>query len=299
MPEHFSGGSDKTIGKLIILEEYLDVYTTIMQSHWDSELWYVDTHAGTGKTTIDEYGVIIDGSALRAVAQYQDQFDGYYFYEIDQERFTTLHETLADEVAGVEFEVYEKDPDHREAFDVAYCDDPQIAVIRMDSNEGASWLAENSDDGRHWFTFVDPKGLTAKRETIDTLIDRQFIDILITYQTTGILRSAAEGAEHAHQAVTRTIGDADWPHAATPDEYVEEYKQRIRRDSSFSIESKPMLSEHDRSVRFDLVFASRNDEACRIMKEEIMEQSRLLDKITEEIEEARVSQEQSGLSDFI
>ena len=50
MCEHFSGGDLKTAAKLVILEEYLDVYTTILDSNWDDDLWYVDTHAGTGKT---------------------------------------------------------------------------------------------------------------------------------------------------------------------------------------------------------------------------------------------------------
>ncbi|MFB6103340.1 MAG: hypothetical protein ABEJ73_12360, partial [Haloplanus sp.] len=80
MTEHFSGGSLKTAAKLVILEEYLDAYTTIMDANWENEVWYVDTHAGTGRTVIDEYGTTIDGSAIRAIENYQDSFDGLYVF---------------------------------------------------------------------------------------------------------------------------------------------------------------------------------------------------------------------------
>lgn len=298
MTEHFSGGSDKTIGKLIILEEYLDVYTTIMKKRWDGELWYVDTHAGTGRTRIDNYDITVDGSTIRAIDQYGDAFDGFYFYEINSDHFTTLHETLEARFNAIQFDVYPKQPDNGESFDVAYCDEPRVVIMQKDSNQGARWLAEQSKDYRHWFTFVDPKGLTAKKETLDKLIEREYIDILITYQTTGVLRSAAEGADHAYSAVTRTIGDNDWPHAGSPDEYVQLYKEKLEENPDFETVSKPMLSERDKRNRFDLVFASKNQTARGIMKDDIMEQDNLPDKITEEIEEAREYEEQSGLGDF-
>lgn len=90
MTKHFSGGDLKTAAKLVILEEYLNVYTTIMDANWDwGGLWYVDTHAGTGKTHIDEKGINIDGSAIRAIEGHQDTFDRFYLYELDEENFST------------------------------------------------------------------------------------------------------------------------------------------------------------------------------------------------------------------
>ena len=39
MAEHFDGGDLKTAAKLVIFEEYLDAYTTILDKHWKQEKW--------------------------------------------------------------------------------------------------------------------------------------------------------------------------------------------------------------------------------------------------------------------
>lgn len=277
MARHFEGGSQKTVAKLVILEEYLNIYTSIMTSQWGGELWYVDTHAGTGKTLIDNADRLVPGSPIRAIENHEKDFDAFYFYEVDSENFTMLHETLETEF-DLNFEVREAKPDDAD-FQVAKSESPKVVIMQMDSNEGASFLAEKSNQNRHWFTFVDPKGLTAKKSTIDTLTNRGNMDILINYQTTGVMRSAA--AEHAHAAVTRTLGDDDWPEAGTPEEFVEEYKQRIETRSKYSAVTKAMESPQDRSWRFDLVFASINNTARELMKGR-MKQERLWEKAAEE-----------------
>ena len=102
----------------------------------------------------------------------------------------------------------------------------------MDSNDGAEFLVNNAGSSAHWMTFIDPKGLTAKRSTLDTLLDRGNVDIILNYQTTGVMRSAA--AEHAQDAVRRTMGDDEWPEAGTREEYVQIYKDEVKfKKSSF------------------------------------------------------------------
>lgn len=289
MGKHFEGGSLKTAAKLVILEEYLDAYTTIMDNNWSGELWYVDTHAGTGRTEIDDYGTTIDGSALRAIENHSDSFDGFYLYELDPGHFETLHETLAKKF-DIQFDVGPaRVEDHN--FPVARSEDPKTRILQMDSNDGVSFLAENSHENRHWFTFVDPKGLTAKRSTLDTLIQRSNMDILINYQTTGVMRSAAEGAEHAHDAVNRTHGDDDWPTDGDVEEYIDLYRNKLGENPSISpVISKKMVSPFDKSHRFDLVFASTNRTARKIMGD-IMTQDDLWSKANDEVG-------QSGLGDF-
>jgi three-Cys-motif partner protein len=289
MTEHFSGGDLKTAAKLVILDEYLDVYTTIMDKNWRGEKWYIDSHAGTGKTEVNDNGVTIDGSAILAIENYADSFDRFYLYELDEDHFHKLHETLSDRF-GIEFDVYPTAVDD-EDFLVARCDDPYIRIMQMDSNRGATFLADNANDHHHWFVFIDPKGLTAKKATLDTLIERSNMDILVTYQTTGVLRSAAEGAEHAHGAVTRTMGDDDWPSAATAEEYVQVYKEKLEENESIApVKTKELVSPNDARQRFDLVFACTNDRVREIM-EEIMEQDSLWEKASERMG-------QPGLSGF-
>ncbi|WP_162354513.1 three-Cys-motif partner protein TcmP [Natrialba swarupiae] len=288
MSNHFSGGDLKTAAKLVILEEYLDVYTTILDSNWEwGGLWYVDTHSGTGKTHIDEKGIDIDGSAIRAIEDYQESFDKFYLYELDEDHFHTLHETLAKRF-DLTFDVGPVDtPD--EDFLVARCDDPYIRIMQMDSNEGVSFLADHANNRAHWFTFIDPKGLTAKRSTLDTLLDRGNVDILLNYQTTGVMRSAA--AEHAHGAVRRTMGDDDWPEAGSREEYVQIYKEKLEENKEIQpVLTKGLESPDDKRCRFDLIFACTNDGARSAM-ESIMDQDTLWEKAHDEFG-------QSGLGDF-
>ncbi|WP_420183090.1 three-Cys-motif partner protein TcmP (plasmid) [Haloarcula sp. KBTZ06] len=288
MCEHFSGGDLKTAAKLVILEEYLDVYTTILDSNWDDDLWYVDTHAGTGKTHIDERGIDLDGSAIRSIEHYQDFFDRFYFYELDEDHFHTLHETLANRF-GLSFDVGPVGVED-EDFLVARCDDPYIRIMQTDSNDGVSFLANHANNSAHWMTFIDPKGLTAKRSTLDTVLERGNVDIILNYQTTGVMRSAA--AEHAHDAVRRTMGDDDWPEAGSNDDYIRIYKEKLEENEEIRpVLSKRLVSPDDERCRFDLVFACTNDGARSAM-DDIMNQDELWEKASEEMG-------QSGLSGFM
>lgn len=287
MTDHFDGGDLKTAAKLVILEEALDIYTTIMDANWDYQNWYVDTHAGTGKTRINDQGINVDGSAIIALDEYSDSFDRFYFYELNDDNFDKLVDTLSDKF-GLDFDVGPARVDG-ESFRVARSDDPYIRIMQMDSNDGVSFLAENAAERHHWFTFVDPKGLTAKRDTLDTMIDRGNMDILLNYQTTGVMRSAA--AEHAHGAVTRTMGDEDWPNAASRDEYVDVYKNKLEENQSIApVKSKELVSPHDERVRFDLVFACTNSRVREII-EGVMHQEELWSKANDKIG-------QSGLGEW-
>ncbi|WP_227380299.1 three-Cys-motif partner protein TcmP [Haladaptatus halobius] len=288
MTEHFSGGDEKTAAKLVSHEEYLDVYTTILDIHWDTGLWYIDTHAGTGKTIVNDNGLTIDGSAIQAIENYSDYFERFYLYELSEDHFHKLHETLADRFR-LEFDVYET-PSEDHDFLVAACDNPYIRIMQMDSNEGVNFLAEHSRSNPHWFAFIDPKGLTAKRSTLDTLLERGNVDILLNYQSTGVMRSAA--AEHSRDAVRRTMGDDEWPRAGSAEEYVQLFKEKLDENRAIRpVLTKDLVSPHDERCRFDLVFACKNDGARNAM-EDIMNQDTLWEKASNRMG-------QSGLGDFV
>lgn len=261
MSEHFSGGTLKTPAKLIILDWYLKEYVNIMEKNW-SEYWYVDTHAGTGKTECGN-GALIDGSAIRVLNNHADNFDRFYFYELNERHFQTLHRTLSKQF-GYDFEVSEAKPDDAD-FLVARHEEPYIRIMQMDSNEGVSFLAEKARSNAHWFTFVDPKGLTAKKSTLDTLIQRGHMDILINYQTTGVMRNAAKKTEHGHDAVDRTMGENEWPTDGSEQDYVDLYKELLEQNTDWEVNPKNMENPRDDSYRFDLVFASASSVAHEIM----------------------------------
>lgn len=288
MTEHFSGGDKKTAAKLVVHEEYLDVYTTILDKHWDSGLWYIDTHAGTGKTVVNDEGYTVDGSAIQVLENYSDFFDRFYFYELDEDHFHKLHQTLADRF-NLDFDVYTTKNDDYD-FLVAACNEPRIRIMQMDSNEGVSFLAKNARENPHWFAFIDPKGLTAKRSTLDTLLERGNVDILLNYQSTGVMRSAA--ADHAQDAVRQTMGDDDWPSAGSAEEYVQLFKEKLEENPEIRpVLTKKLVSPHDERYRFDLVFACTNSGARNAM-EDIMNQDTLWKKASDRMG-------QSGLGDFV
>lgn len=287
MSGHFSGASQKTAAKLVVLEETLDIYTTIILSNWRVSPWYIDTHAGTGRTEISD-SITIDGSAIIALENHAQDFERFYFYELNTDHFHLLHETLSDRF-DYEFEV---SPVNIDGYDflVARHEDPYIRILNQDSNDGVQFLTEHTASDSHWFVFIDPRGLTARRDTLDALIQRGNVDILLNYQSEGPMRSAA--AEHAESAVSRQHGDDDWPDAGSPDEYVEAYKQKLEENEKVApIISEPFEDPQGDGMRFDLVFACQNDEVTDIIHGR-MTQDSLWEKASERTG-------QSGLSDFV
>ena len=290
MTDHFEVSDLKTAAKIVILEEYIDIYTTIMDSNWSGERWYIDSHAGTGRTKIRDYDTTIDGSTIVALDNHTDSFDKFYFYELDGASFEKLHETIADKF-GYEFEVGPVRSEG-EDFTVARCDDPYIRIMQTDSNKGMQFLADHSNRNNHWFVFVDPKGLTAKRSTLDTLIDRSNLDLLVTYQTSGAHRNAGDDANHAHDAMERTMGDEDWPDTDDRNDIAEAYKEKLEENESIRpVKKKELVNPNDKRMRFDLVFACENETAREIMKEDIMDQDGLWNKANDKVG-------QSGLDGF-
>lgn len=278
MPDYYSGGGEKTIAKLVILDKYLDAYMNIMgkEKNWSGEKWYVDTHSGTGYTS--EFDVPIPGSTLRGL---DHGFDRYYFYEKSREHFRILRDTLADRL-DVSFEMSSLNGSSTE---YAMCDDPRIMIYNMDCNEGVKWLVNNSRQNSHWFTFIDPQQLTVERKLLEELMSRGNMDILYNFQTTGFTRAGAEDAEHGHEKVELNVGD-DFPADASEDRWVEWAKETIFGPTEFDTTSRKMISEGDSSWRYDLIFASANGTAEKIM-DDIMSGSKIKDDIQEEILEWR------------
>jgi three-Cys-motif partner protein len=277
MVDHFEGGDIKTAAKLAVLDDYLKPYIDIIKSNF-GECWYIDTHAGTGKTYVNDNS-LINGSAIRAIRGYAEDFDGFYLYEFDPDHFEKLHTTLAEEF-GIDFDVRPvKDEDSD--FLIARCDDPQIRIMNADSNEGVQWLSRKSSRSRHWFAFVDPQGLTVQKETLDSLIDRGNVDILLNYQTTGVMRNAADGAP-GHSAVEDTMGDRDWNIGMSSEEAVREMEGRLRERGNYDVTSKKCVSPRDPGYRFDLIFSCANETAISIM-DDILECEEFWSKAYDEI----------------
>lgn len=289
MSEYYSGGGEKTVAKAVILEKYISAYLNIMTKpdNWRGPKWYVDTHSGTGFTS--EYEVPIPGSVLRAL---DHDFDRFYFYELNGDRFQTLCDTIEDEL-GASFRFGEL-PDGQP---VACIDEPYVRVMNMDCNEGVKFLVSESNPHAHWFTFVDPEQLTVDIDLFKKLLRRGKMDILYNFQTSGFVRNTADGAEHSRDKVERNLGE-DYPENATADEHVQDFKESVIEDMGWKAASRKMVSEGSNPWRYDLIFASQNATGVKIM-DDIMDRS-LKEEVAEEIRQWRAESSlgQAGLENF-
>jgi len=283
MGKTFEGSTFKSGAKVTILDEYADIYTDILGSAWPEDLWYIETHAGTGVIDTGDYE--IDGSTITILKNYREDFAGFYFYEKRQEHFEELIQRLEAEF-GWTFEVSPLKPTEKN-FDVARLEEPYIRIMNADSNQNAPFLAENSNPERHWLVFIDQAGPTVEMDTIAAFLDRGHMDMLLTFPTTGIHRSA--GSEHSKHVVDNHYGGDDWTEDATMDERVEEFVAKIEERGEY----RPVITRELRwpqkpQSRFDLVFASGHPKARKLAKER-MQQEEIWDKARERLGMGNIS----------
>ncbi|WP_049944700.1 three-Cys-motif partner protein TcmP [Haloarcula marismortui] len=278
MTNSYSG--DKSIAKLIILEKYLDAYEKIMNKNWNSDLWYVDTHAGTGVTELPDYRLNIKGSPIRAL---DFDFDAYYLYELKKEHWESLCGAIEDHQdvslnyntidSGQEYAIKESDP--------------RILVFNMDSNSGVDWLIQKGNKSKHWFTFVDPQGLSVEWDLLQKLITRGNTDILYNFQTEGFVRNSSEEADHAHEALENALGE-DVPKGKSMDYYVNWFRKEKIEPLEYHTASRKMTSKGSSEWRYDLTFASGNETAVNNVMDNIMKnEATLRASIVDEIRSTR------------
>lgn len=286
--EHYDGGGDKTVAKLIVLRKYLWAYLNIVGS-W-GEPWYIDTHAATGRTNPFGGCLNMKGSSLVAL---EHDFDRYWFFENCSDDFDKLCSTIEEEedISLTETGEFSAMPYRQDS-------SRRISVVNGDSNKGVQMLVERYSDHIPWFIFMDPERVRdLKKEPILQLIERGTTDLLINFQTTGYVRSGAGDADHAWETVEECIGE-DFPIGGDPDDFVDHFKENVIGSTGYTAKSKRMISESDRSWRYDLVFAAGPEVATRIMGD-VMGKS-LRDEITEEIVDARsrTNSDQRGFEEY-
>lgn len=297
MSEHFSASDLKTAGKLFILRQYLKPYLTIIREYWDYVV-YVDTHAGSGKSTVFDDTVTLRGSPLLAMDEdTKGGFDEFVLFETDPERFEKLTSTIEEEYG------YTLDRKQlsfgSKSYKYALCENPKIRVLQVNSNVGVQIFAKESSDDHHWFTFVDPELLVhLDGETIDSLIERGNMDILINFHTTGVKRAAA--ADQARERAERYTGIDGLPEDLSLEEYAQKYCDELHEaNPEWNAIHKPMIDPRNPSYQFDMVFTSANKTARKIVND-IMSDEDFWSRSRSYLEEQRDEDDpsQSGLDDF-
>lgn len=279
VPNTYSG--DKSIAKLVILQKYLWAYKQILENNWNQDLWYVDTHAGTGVTELSDYRLNIPGSPIRALDY---DFDAYYLYELDSNHWESLCGAIEDHL---DIELTYRSLDTGEEYAIRDSG-PRILIYNMNSNEGVDWLIDKGNRDKHWFTFVDPEGLKdLEWDLLRKLIKRGHTDILYNFQTSGIVRNGSDGAEHAHDALEDAVGE-DVPRNRSQDFYVKWFRENKIEPLGYHTASRKMTSHGSSSWRYDLIFTSGNEVAVNNVMSDIMEnEAKLRADVVQEIEETR------------
>lgn len=241
----------------------------------------MDTHAGAGTTVLPDYRIKIEGSPIRAL---NHGFDAYYLYEIDKDHWNSLCGAIEDRlgcdlthselVSGDEYAIRDSDP--------------RILVFNMDSNDGVDWLIKHGNPNKHWFTFVDPEKIknSVQWELLQKLISRGQTDILYNFQSSGVVRTGADGAEHAHGALENALS-GDVPRGLSQDEYVKWFRKEKIEPLGYHTASRVMKTARS-NWRYDLIFASGNKPAVESVMKSIMDNEKTLRRdVVNEIEEAR------------
>lgn len=251
-----------------------------MDQNWTSDLWYVDTHAGTGVTELPDYRLNIKGSPIRAL---DFDFDAYYLYELNPDHWDSLCSAIEDHL---DLSLSYNTLDSGEEYAIKKSD-PRILVFNMDCNSGVDWLIRKGNNSKHWFTFVDPEGLSVEWELLQKLIDRGHTDILYNFQTEGYVRNSSEEADHAHDTLETSLGE-DVPKGKSMDFYVQWFMEEKVEPLGYHTASRKMTSKGSSEWRYDLIFTSGNETAVDNVMNDIMSNEKTLRaSVVEEIETTR------------
>ena len=298
MTDHYSASDLKTAGKLFILKQYLHPYLNIIHDHYEHVV-YVDTHAGTGKTTVLDDKITLQGSALLALGEEtKGGFDQYVFFEKDPDRIELLANTIEEEYNYPL--ITDSLPSGAKTYKSDLRDDPEIRMIQVNSNAGVQLLADLSNEHHHWFTFVDPGKLRhLNMDTVDSLVDRGGMDILINYHTSGVKRTAS--SDHSMGRAEKYTGRKDLKNGAKSlDDYAEDYCERLGSNkTNWEAIHKPMVDPRNPNYRFDMVFAARKQVARKIVKQ-IWNDEDFWPRVREYMEDQRDDDDpkQSGFGDY-
>ena len=187
-------GGEWTKEKLMILESYLDAYTTALKNK-PFRLIYIDAFAGTGEIIINakdpDKEEFIEGSSKIAIDIEDKPFDEYIFVEIDPERCEKL-EALK-----------EANPIKR------------IQIKNEDANDFLQNLQKNWKNNRG-VLFLDPFATEVEWATIEKIASFNALDTWILFPTSAIARMLPRSKKPDDisaglaSSLTRIYGDKSW-----------------------------------------------------------------------------------------
>lgn len=233
--------------KLKAIQVYLNIVSTAMKAKWP-ELIYLDLQAGPGKNRIGKKEILL-GSPLIALTL-QNPFTRYYFNEKDPFLASALKERIKASSHADKVTVYEQDVNQAVE---SICKD-----IKKYENKALN------------VAFLDPEGLEVHWSSVEKLARFKRMDLIITFSTSGVLRSAGKNFENA---INSFYGNNDWIEDISMSDRRKKRRALINRYLSqlkkfgYHIDENPTGLEeyHDISFKntrgaevYSLIFASKN-----------------------------------------
>lgn len=190
-------GGEWTQGKLGILKNYLDAYTTALKNQ-PFGLLYIDAFAGSGEIRLEtdvpdrqDRHKFIDGSIKIALNIQDKPFDKLIFIDKDPQNCAKLEE-LKSENPG-----------------------RSICIVRDDANHS---LKNLNMDWRGWrgVLFLDPFGAQVDWGTLEAIAEYKALDTWILFPTSAIARMLPNSkvlgdiSEQWSSTLTRVYGNESW-----------------------------------------------------------------------------------------
>ena len=219
-------GGRWTEEKLVILERYLDAYTTALKDT-PFKLWYIDAFAGAGCVEISadeqrDFRRFVSGSAERALNVTDKSFDKLVFVEQDAERCAGL-KTLMEGHSN-----------------------RNIVIENGDANE---FIANLDDDwrGRRGVLFLDPDATQVEWSTLERIATFEALDTWIlfpVYAISRMLPRLRQPDENWAARLDKIYGDESW----------ERLYQESRQFNLFDMDEREQGVKELRNIYKDKLF---------------------------------------------
>jgi three-Cys-motif partner protein len=193
-----------SILKLTVLANYVDIYTTIIKSHFD-RTYYLETNAGSGLNSIEDIdNIVIFGSPMIAYTKPRKKFNGYILIEKNAAYCEALRTLI-----------------------------PDATVINGDANNdikhnenlncrGLAYALDKVPANTPLLAFVDPYGMDIRWETLELLLDR-WSDVIINFQNvTRTVGSISYNPKYSN-TLTNFFGTRDWQSCKDCEDYLQSY----------------------------------------------------------------------------
>lgn len=230
-----------TVLKLISIKYILSIYTNIIGSRkFIKNMVYLDLLAGPGLNKIDgKYNML--GSPFIA-ALTPKAFTNMIFCEKSPVRAKTLQKRLDNVLSNKEkFKVICND-----------CNDIDVIIDLIPKKA-------------HFFAFIDNEGFDAKWSTIETLLKKRNGDVLITFPTTGFMRTdgfvkskKSPSPEKADQTVKDFIKGDIWQNLSDEDN-LNQYIREIKKLRNITIPIK-IQRKNQKGYHYHLLYATKETE---------------------------------------